>query len=178
MAAHDHTHDGRQTIDLGDLALSSGEGRRINLEVEPGRLALGGLEYSLGGGVVKARLDISKTATGYALRLRFKGELAGECMRCLGPADAAVGVDAIEVDQPGASDEEMRSPYVDEGVLDIGAWAHDALALALPAQVLCRPECAGLCAVCGQSLNDAEPGAHDHPREPDPRWAKLLELQE
>lgn len=170
--------DGRQTIDLGDLSLSSGEGRRVNLDVEPGRLELGGLVYRLGGDTVKARLDISKTSTGYALRLRFAGKLTGECVRCLEPADAPISVDALEVDQPTATDEEMLSPYVDEGVLDIGAWAHDALALALPQQVVCRPDCAGLCAVCGGALNDAEPGAHDHPREPDPRWAKLRELQE
>jgi hypothetical protein len=31
--------------------------------------------------------------------------------------------------------------------------------------------------VCGESLNDAAEGAHDHPAEPDPRWAKLRELK-
>ena len=56
------------------------------------------------------------------------------------------------------------------------AWARDALALALPQQLLCREECAGLCPVCGVDLNDAEPG-HAHEREPDPRWAKLSELR-
>ena len=29
-------------------------------------------------------------------------------------------------------------------------------------QILCRPDCAGLCPVCGESLNDAPAGAHDH----------------
>ena len=59
---------------------------------------------------------------------------------------------------------------------EIGALAHDALALALPQQLLCRADCAGLCPVCGESLNDVEPGSHDHPKEPDPRFAKLREL--
>ena len=84
-----------------------------------------------------------------------------------------VAVEAREVDQPGTDDEELRSPYVTEGELDLGAWAHDALVLAMPQQLLCRPDCAGLCPVCGESLNDAAAGSHDHPREPDPRWAKL-----
>ena len=87
-------------------------------------------------------------------------------------------MDAREVDQPTATDEELMSPYVDEGDLDLGAWARDALVLALPPKLLCRPDCAGLCPVCGESLNEAAPGAHDHPKEPDPRWAKLRELQE
>jgi uncharacterized protein len=67
---------------------------------------------------------------------------------------------------------------VDEDVLNVGALAHDALALALPQQLLCRADCAGLCPVCGVSLNDAAAGAHDHPVAPDPRMAKLGELLE
>lgn len=165
------------TIDLTRLALGSGQGTRLELAVDPGTIALGGSRYSVGGGTVPARIDISRTATGYALRMRYAGALEGPCVRCLGPARLEVEVDAREVDQPSTDDEELTSPYVSDGVLDLSRWAHDVLALSLPQQILCRVGCAGLCAVCGESLNDAEPGAHDHPREPDPRWAKLRELQ-
>jgi DUF177 domain-containing protein len=165
------------TIDLDRLALSPGQGTRFDLEVEPGEIKLGDSEYGFGTGPVGARLDVSRTATGYALRLRFEGELSGPCVRCLADASQRIEVDAREVDQPASQDEELLSPYVDAAVLDVAAWAHDALALALPQQVVCREDCAGLCPVCGESLNDAEAGAHDHPSEPDPRWAKLRELQ-
>jgi uncharacterized protein len=165
------------SLDLDRLALSPGQGTRLEVVVDPGALGLGAIEYRFGGGRVPVRLDVSRTATGYAMRLRFSGELAGPCVRCLENAGLALEVDAREVDQPASGDEELRSPYVADGVLDVTAWAHDALALALPHQVVCRPDCAGLCPVCGESLNDAAPGAHDHPAEPDPRWAKLRELQ-
>ena len=59
-------------------------------------------------------------------------------------------------------DEELLSPYVDDDELDIGRWAHDAAVLALPTRFLCRPDCAGLCPVCGDSLNDADPADHEH----------------
>ena len=50
------------------------------------------------------------------------------------------------------------------------------MALALPEQILCRPECAGLCPVCGKNLND-EP--HEHAEQAsDPRWAALDALRE
>jgi uncharacterized protein len=49
--------------------------------------------------------------------------------------------------------------------------------LALPAQPLCREDCAGLCPVCGESLNDADPEAHNHPSSGDPRMAKLRDLK-
>jgi uncharacterized protein len=165
-----------ETIDLGRLALRPGDGRRVDLELVVDGIELGGQFYSVVPSPVPARLDISRTSSGHAIRLTFSGGIAGPCMRCLEPAEVAVDVEAREVDQRGAQDEELRSPYVDEDVLDVSALAHDALALALPAKLLCRPDCAGLCAVCGGSLNDAEAGAHDHPAEPDPRFAKLREL--
>lgn len=165
------------TIDLARVAPSPGDGKRLELTLEPGEVRLGDDTYAFAPPEVDARLEVSHAATGYAMRLRFAGDLAGPCMRCLGPARLALEVEAREVDQPGTDDEELRSPYVTEGELDLSAWAHDALVLAMPQQLLCRPDCAGLCPVCGESLNDAEPGSHDHPREPDPRWAKLRELQ-
>jgi uncharacterized protein len=79
------------------------------------------------------------------------------------------------VSQPGEGDE-LESPYVEHEVLDLQAWARDALALSLPATVRCREDCAGLCAVCGANLNLADP-EHGHQRAPDPRWAKLSELR-
>jgi uncharacterized protein len=96
-------------------------------------------------------------------------------MRCLAPASPAVQVDAREVDQPGGGDE-LASPYVEDERLDLRQWTRDALALALPQQVLCREDCAGLCPVCGEDLNAAGP-EHGHEKAPDPRWAKLGEVR-
>jgi uncharacterized protein len=165
------------SIELGRIVPRPGDGRRIEIEIEPGGVDLGGHAYEFTPETVLARLELSATASGYAMRLAFEGEIEGPCMRCLATARVPVVVEAREVDQRGTDDEELRSPYVGDGELDIAAWAHDALVLDLPAQIFCRPDCAGLCVVCGVSLNDAEPGAHDHPSEPDPRWDKLRELQ-
>ena len=165
------------TIELARIAPSPGAGTRLELDLEPGEVSLGGHTYALSPAVVVGRLEVSRTASGFAMRLAFEAALTGPCMRCLADAGVHVSVEAREVDQAGTDDEELRSPYVADGRLDLDAWAHDALVLAIPQQLLCRPDCAGLCPVCGESLNDAEPGAHDHPREPDPRWAKLRELQ-
>jgi uncharacterized protein len=167
------------TFDLGSLHMVSGEGRRLDLAVALGEFELAGEHYETQPAVVGVRLDVSRTtANGYALRLRFEAGLAGPCMRCLTDATPTFAIDAREVSQPGGG-EELESPYVSDSspvVLDLGAWAHDALALALPAQVLCRPDCLGLCAVCGADLNQA--GAdHSHAPAPDPRWAKLSELR-
>jgi uncharacterized protein len=164
------------TFDLGRLRLTSGEGRRFELEVALDALQFGGETYTVTPAAVDAILDISRTTHhGYALRLRFGASLQGPCMRCLEPARPEIFVDSREVNQPGDV-EELRSPYVEDEVLDVHAWARDALALALPVQLLCRAECAGLCAICGTDLNTAGP-EHAHERAPDPRWAKLGEIR-
>jgi len=159
------------SFDLAGLHLRTGEGRRLDLDVELGDLRFGDEGYVPEPAVVPVRLDISRmTGGGWALRLRFAATLRGPCMRCLEQAAPAIAVDAREVDQPGEG-EELESPYVDGEQLDLRRWAHDALALALPAQVLCRHDCAGLCPRCGVNLN-AEPD-HAHEPDTDPRWAAL-----
>jgi uncharacterized protein len=164
-----------EIFDVGRLGLSSGEGRRLDLEVPVEGFDFGGQSYAVPGRAVDARVDVSHTTTGYSLRLRFETALEGPCMRCLEEAGHGVEVDAREIDQPGGG-EELNSPYLEDEQLDVGAWARDALALALPTQIVCRADCLGLCSICGENLNEAGP-EHVHEREPDPRWAALRELK-
>jgi uncharacterized protein len=161
-------------FEIGRLGLTSGEGRRLDLYVGLDPFDYGGSSYAVEPELLPVRLDVSRTTgNGFALRLRFSARLQGPCMRCLEPASPSFDVDAYEVHQPGGG-EELTSPYMDEE-LDLAAWARDALALALPAQLTCREECAGLCPQCGANLNE-DPG-HAHEPEPDQRWAKLSQLK-
>jgi uncharacterized protein len=183
------------TFDLGGLRLTSGEGRRLDLFVAIDPFSLAGDRYPVEPALVPVRLDVSRTTgDGYALRLRFEASIVGPCMRCLELAAPTFEVDAREVWQrneaqahrgeaPGRTRhknepdiDELVSPYVEDGVLDLHGWARDALALVVPAQLLCREDCAGLCPACGANLNEAGPD-HHHEREPDPRWAALSELR-
>src|SRR5579883_3120488 len=94
------------TFDLNGLRLTSGEGRRLDLNVRMQPLALGGDDYPVDPAVVPVRLDISRTTgSGYALRLRFQATLRGPCMRCLEPAQTTFEIDTREISQPGAGEE-------------------------------------------------------------------------
>ena len=44
-------------------------------------------------------------------------------------------------------------------------------------QIVRREDCLGLCPVCGENLNEADPQAHRHEDAGDPRWAKLRDLK-
>ena len=175
-------------IDLGELALSFGDATTVDGVVGLGSLSLGGQEYGILPAEVPFRLDVSRTSSGHALRLRFVAAVFGPCFRCLDPAEIEVAVDAREVDQPDATFDrdddgpsgegaEAGSPYVEDGSrLDLAGWARDALILELPDRILCSPDCPGLCPYCGESLVGADPDEHRHGDEGDPRWAKLREL--
>jgi DUF177 domain-containing protein len=172
MAMAPPAHD----FDLAGLRLSAGEGRRLELEVPIEPLTLGSERYEADPSLVPVELTVSRmTGGGYALRLGFEAGVAGPCMRCLKPASPLIEVEAREVDRPGEG-EELESPYVRDETLDLAAWARDAFALAMPAKILCREDCAGLCPICAADLNEAGP-EHHHEAEPDPRWAKLRELK-
>lgn len=170
------------SFDLASLSLTPGEARRLNLEVAIEEVGFSGQDYEIApatptaAGLVPVTVDLTKmVGNGWSLRLRFSAALKGPCMRCLQEAKPMFDIDAREIDQPNMG-EDLDSPYVsDDEQLDLRGWARDAFALELPAQVLCRPDCAGLCPQCGANLND-EPG-HKHETEPDPRWAALRDLK-
>lgn len=164
-------------IDLAQLSLSSGEGARLDVPVRFGEIEIGGQAYEPSPEAVEARLEISRLSQGYAFRLSFPLAVEGPCMRCLEGAAVTTEVDAREVEQADTDDEELRSPYVTDDRLDVGRWARDAAVLALPTQIVCRADCAGLCPVCGESHNGADPAAHEHGESGDPRWAKLRDLK-
>jgi uncharacterized protein len=76
------------TFDLAGLRLTSGQGRRVELNVAIDPLDLGSERYTVQPPLVPCRLDVSRmTGDGYALRLRFSATLSGPCMRCLEPAE-------------------------------------------------------------------------------------------
>jgi uncharacterized protein len=164
------------TFNLRTVRLQSGERFRDVKEVELEPLELGGQRYVPIPEKPEAALTLTRVSSGLLMELEFAVRLVGPCMRCL--ADAAVPVEVkgreYQATSPGESDE-LRTPYVEEDKLDLSAWARDSVALALPDKILCREDCAGLCAICGRDLA-AEPHEHEE-TEADPRWNKLAELK-
>jgi uncharacterized protein len=166
-----------RSFSLRQLKLRPGEEYRdeIQLDLEP--FEFGGQRYLPVPDTVPAELAITKASTGMVFQLAFKARLHGPCYRCLDDAVLELPIAAREYQatNPDGVDE-LRTPYVDEDKLDLAAWARDAVALALPDKILCRPDCAGLCPDCGKNLND-EPHTHeDVPT--DSRWAALEPLRE
>ena len=165
------------TFDLRQAKLRPGEEYRDEQEVDLAPFDLGGQRYLPVPDRAPAELVISRGSSGTTFKLSFRARLHGPCVRCLKDAVVDLPVSAREYQATSPGDaEELSTQYVSENRLDLSAWARDAVALELPDQILCREDCAGLCAVCGEDLNE-NPHEHDEERN-DPRWAALERLKE
>jgi uncharacterized protein len=163
-------------FDLRSLRIRSGDQARERVEIELEPLLLAGQAYEPRPNPVPADLAVTRASSGTVLELAFDLTLAGPCFRCLGDAELPVELRLREYQATKSETDEDQTEYLDDDRVDLSAWARDAIALALPDQILCRDDCAGLCPVCGKDLN-AEP--HEHVEEhADPRWAALEALRE
>jgi uncharacterized protein len=158
------------------VKLNSGEQFRDTKRVTLEPLELGGERYVPVPEDPEATLTIGRLSSGLMFELEFEVRMIGPCMRCLADAGVTVAVSAREYQANADEAEELQTPYLADDRLDLSAWARDAVALSLPDKILCRPECVGLCPVCGKDLN-VEP--HEHADDAtDPRWAALSELRD
>jgi uncharacterized protein len=60
------------------------------------------------------------------------------------------------------------------GLLDLEPLIREEMLLAIPINPICRPDCKGLCPVCGENLNESQCSHEDE--EVDPRLSVLRTL--
>jgi len=167
-------------IDLGQLGLKPGGGTRFDAAVRVGDFVFGRQHYELADDPALVTVDISRTTTGYVIRVRAENALQGPCMRCFGDLSLPVRVDHSEVHEPHLGPD-LASEYVSGNDIDLAALVRDAIGLALPATIASPVDENGVCTLCENSVEQLahmrdEPSGQAEP-EPDPRWAKLRELE-
>ena len=99
------------------------------------------------------------------------------CVRCLREVRQPLEAEVRELFalDPGGAEDEGYAVLPDDR-LPLDTLARDALVLAFPSFPLCRPDCAGLCPVCGADRNTVDCG-HGDAGATDPRWAALAGLR-
>jgi uncharacterized protein len=104
--------------------------------------------------------------------------VSGECGRCLDDVSDTLAVRIQELFvYPEAStdhDADDQVAQLQGDHLDLTSTLRDAVVLALPLTPLCSEDCQGLCATCGERLDDL-PDDHSH-QETDARWGALAGL--
>jgi uncharacterized protein len=164
------------SFNLRRRRLRPGEEHREALELELPTFEFGGQRYIAVPDRVESLLVVTRATTGTVFALSFVARLHGPCYRCLDDAVLEIPIAAREYQDTSPDDEQLTTPYLVDERLDVSGWARDAVALALPDKILCRPDCAGLCPVCGKNRND-EPHTHEVDRD-DARWAALEPLRD
>ena len=166
-------------LDLRGLDLAPGAVERRRLRVPPVELRLGGQDYVTEPAAPEVDLEVGRSLSGLHLRLQTAVDRTGPCVRCLSPARVPIVVDAREFAAEGREgdefDEDLDSAYVADARLDVALWARDSIAEAVPATILCREDCAGLCPTCGTPRAD---GCDCRAEATDPRWSGLQEIAE
>lgn len=120
-------------------------------------------------------LTLEAVVEGVLVTGRVEAPLEGECARCLAPVHEHGRYEITELYNYPGRDAEDDELFLDGELLDLEPALRDAIVLDLPFTPLCRPDCAGLCPVCGARLND-DP-EHSHPEQVDPRWSGLGQLR-
>jgi len=167
-------------VDLSKLGLKPGGATHLDFRVAVGEFKFSDQAYKLEEDPTSVALDISRSNSGNIIRVRLKNTLSGPCMRCHGDFDLPVSVDHSEVHEPQV-DPEMASEYVQGHELDLPALVRDAIGLALPTTISSPVDANGICTDCvgaDERLSTLfDRGGGERVAQPDPRWAKLRELE-
>ena len=122
------------------------------------------------------RLRLEAVMEGVLVSGDIQVPVTGSCARCLNPFEDVLELDVQELFAYAGSTTEETSEEdevrrVDGYSLDLEPMVRDVVVLALPLAPVCTDDCGGLCADCGQRLDDL-PQDHTH-EVADPRWAGL-----
>lgn len=132
-----------------------------------------GLELSAVAPRLRARLTLTSGSGGILVRGPVVADVTHTCHRCLAEWSEELEVEMLEM--VGLA-EDPDGYLLDGEVADLEAPIRDTVLLALPLVPTCRPDCRGLCAVCGGDLNTGACAGHEEQQ--DSPFASLRELLE
>ncbi len=160
------------------------------LRAAPGterRYAVDGVEMEIADDLqlaapIAGEVRLSLTGRSILARASLSTAIDTTCSRCVKAIVAPIDVEieeialpSIDIDSGMPVDPDLDPDALrldDHHELDLGEPVREAISLAEPISLLCRPDCRGLCLVCGIDLN----GTADHhhlDEEVDPRLAGL-----
>lgn len=126
---------------------------------------LGEREFSLPSGI-DYDLMLTNAGEGILATGILTTHVVGTCDRCLSPAEFDVSGEVDEYylfeepeDTGDDDDDELDFSLVSaDNTIDLSGALLSTLVMETPFVVLCRPDCKGLCPVCGANLNEEDCG--------------------
>ena len=161
-------------LDIHELVRRPGEMKELRTQL-PAPVGLGTELIGVSeGSPVDLELRLESVGEGVLVTGVASATVKGECARCLTTVEDHLNFDVEELYYYPGREAEEDAYWVQNDQIDLEPALRDAVVLELPFTPLCRPDCSGLCLVCGADLN-ADP-EHGHGATIDPRWQKLAGL--
>jgi uncharacterized protein len=126
---------------------------------------------------LRGTVTLMRTPQGLYAQGRLQATTPGECNRCLISFQQSVTSRISELfHYPPENAPEGELAVGDDIHIDLAPLVREDMFLSIPIQLLCRPDCKGLCPQCGQNWNDGPCDCADDSG--DPRLAVLKQLLE
>ena len=100
-------------------------------------------------------VQVTRTAQGLLVQVEMEANITAECGRCLVEFQQHLVTDFTELyafTPNSMTDSGLILP--ENGKIDLTPILRDEMLLAVPINPVCRPDCRGLCPVCGENLNE------------------------
>ena len=161
-----------RAIDVRDLLEQPGSSRTVHVD-EP----VAGLRTELADvpedAPIEGDLTLESVSEGIYVSGRVQGRYAMRCARCLKEFTRGFDLEMGEL-VPREAGPEDDYALASDLTLDPEPMVRDAVVLEMPFSPLCRPDCLGLCEICGGDRNLGECPGHEAT---DPRWVGLDALR-
>ncbi len=100
-----------------------------------------------------------------------------KCDRCLTAVpyemDLQFSYEVFSPEKAGEAEDDEQN-FMEGYELNVVNLVNNEILMSWPMKVLCKPQCKGICTVCGKDLNTGECGCDTFV--PDPRWAALKDI--
>ncbi|MCA9903126.1 MAG: DUF177 domain-containing protein, partial [Anaerolineae bacterium] len=101
---------------------------------------------------LKGILRLTRTKEGILVQGKLRAGFETECYRCLDPIQREVSLQIEELfSYPESGDCEFS--IAEDGILDLAPLIRSEILIEEEHSILCKPDCKGLCAECGENLN-------------------------
>lgn len=101
-----------------------------------------------------------------------------KCDRCLNAVpyemDLQFSYEVFSPEKISELEEDDEQNFMEGYELNVVNLVNNEILMSWPMKVLCKPQCKGICTVCGKDLNTGECGCDTFV--PDPRWAALKDI--
>ena len=165
-------------VNITDVFTS--EGRVVEKEIPAGftQLEHQGVSYPVRD-CTAFSLRLTNTEPGKALA-EVSGKLTAviPCDRCLREVEypflLQFARQVVAPDRASEEEAQEQADFMDGYTLDTDCLVQNEIMTSWPMKVLCRPDCKGLCPVCGKDLNTGACGCDTFV--PDPRMAAIMDV--